>query len=66
MVLKALVQATGPEPIEAMVRGTPTGTYARRSWFLYEWLLGKTSICRLRRADAHGRLAAVKGLALKL
>lgn len=25
-----------------MVRGTPTGTYARRSWFLYEWLLGKT------------------------
>lgn len=42
LVLKALFQASGPEPIEAMVRGTPTGTYARRSWFLYEWLLGKT------------------------
>lgn len=42
LVLKALFQATGPEPIEAMARGTPTGTYARRSWFLYEWLLGKT------------------------
>lgn len=41
LVLKALFQATGPEPIEAMARGTPTGTYARRSWFLYEWLLGK-------------------------
>lgn len=40
LVLKALFQATGPEPIEAMVRSTPTGTYARRSWFLYEWLLG--------------------------
>jgi len=42
LVLKALFQATGPEPIEAMARETPTGTYARRSWFLYEWLLGKT------------------------
>lgn len=41
LVLKALYQATGSEPIEAMVRETPTGTYARRSWFLYEWLLGK-------------------------
>jgi len=42
LVLKALFQATGPEPIEAMVKATPTGAYARRSWFLYEWLLGKT------------------------
>ncbi len=39
-VLKALFRATGPTPIEAMVRATPTGTYARRAWFLYEWLLG--------------------------
>jgi Fic/DOC family len=39
-VLKALFRATGPAPIEAMVRATPTGTYARRAWFLYEWLLG--------------------------
>ena len=42
LVLKALFQATGPEPVEAMVKATPTGSYARRSWFLYEWLLGKT------------------------
>jgi len=42
LVLKALFQATGPQPIEAMVQATPTGAYARRSWFLYEWLLGKT------------------------
>jgi Fic family protein len=39
-VLKALFRATGPAPIEAMVRATPTGSYARRAWFLYEWLLG--------------------------
>jgi hypothetical protein len=39
-VLKALFHATGPAPIEAIVRATPTGTYARRAWFLYEWLLG--------------------------
>jgi len=42
LVLKVLFQATGPEPIEVMVKATPTGTYARRNWFLYEWLLGKT------------------------
>jgi hypothetical protein len=42
LVLKALFQATGPGPIETIVKATPTGTYARRSWFLYEWLLGKT------------------------
>jgi hypothetical protein len=39
-VLKALFRATGPAPIEAIVRATPTGNYARRVWFLYEWLLG--------------------------
>ena len=39
-VLKALFRATGPAPIKAMVRATPTGSYARRAWFLYEWLLG--------------------------
>lgn len=41
-ILKALFQATGPVPIEAIVRATPTGSYARRIWFLYEWLLGTT------------------------
>ena len=31
-----------------MVRATPTGAYARRAWFLYEWLLG----ARLNLPDA--------------
>ena len=38
-VLKRLFLATGPAPIEALVRDQPTGSYARRIWFLYEWLL---------------------------
>ena len=40
--LKRLFQTTGPAPIEATVRGKPTGAYARRVWFLYEWLTGET------------------------
>lgn len=39
VVLKKLFLATGPEPIAALVRAAPTGAYARRIWFLYEWLL---------------------------
>jgi hypothetical protein len=39
-VLKRLFLATGPGPIEAFVRNQPTGSYARRVWFVYEWLLG--------------------------
>ncbi|MER9234688.1 Fic family protein [Mesorhizobium sp. M0622] len=39
-VIKRLFLATGPGPIEALVRETPTGSYARRIWFLYEWLTG--------------------------
>jgi hypothetical protein len=42
LVLKSLFQATGAAAIEAIVKATPTGTYARRVWFLYEWLLEKT------------------------
>lgn len=38
-VLKTLFLATGPEPIAALIRAAPTGAYARRIWFLYEWLL---------------------------
>jgi hypothetical protein len=38
--LKALFLAAGPATMEAIVRATPTGSYARRTWFLYEWLLG--------------------------
>jgi hypothetical protein len=39
-VLKVLFEATGPDPIAEIVRASPTGAYARRLWFLYEWLLG--------------------------
>jgi Fic/DOC family len=39
-VLKRLFRKTGPGPIEALVRNKPTGSYARRIWFLYEWLTG--------------------------
>jgi hypothetical protein len=39
-VLKRLFLAVGPAGIEALVRATPTGIYARRIWFLYEWLTG--------------------------
>ncbi len=40
-ILKRLFLATGPGPIEEMVRAAPTGSYARRIWFLYEWLTGR-------------------------
>jgi hypothetical protein len=39
-VLKRLFLAIGPAPVEALVRAKPTGRYARRIWFLYEWLTG--------------------------
>jgi Fic family protein len=39
-VLKKIFEATGPEPIKEIVVATPTGSYARRIWFLYEWLTG--------------------------
>lgn len=39
-VLKRLFQSTGPREIQAIVREKPTGSYARRLWFLYEWLTG--------------------------
>jgi len=41
-VLKRLFAATGPVPIEELIRDKPTGGYARRIWFLYEWLTGTT------------------------
>jgi hypothetical protein len=40
-VLKRLFLATGPAEVEALVRTKPTGSYARRVWFLYEWLTGR-------------------------
>lgn len=39
-VLKRLFLAAGPAAIERLVRDKPTGSYARRIWFLYEWLTG--------------------------
>jgi Fic/DOC family len=39
-VLSRLFHAVGAAAIEALVRAKPTGTYARRIWFLYEWLIG--------------------------
>ncbi len=39
-VLKRLFAASGPAPIENIVKNKPTGAYARRIWFLYEWLSG--------------------------
>jgi len=47
-VLNALFQTLPPEVIEEWVRSEPTGQYARRIWFLYEWLLGQ----RLNLEDA--------------
>jgi hypothetical protein len=41
-VLKRLFLAAAPADIERMVRTKPTGAYARRIWFLYEWLTGRT------------------------
>ncbi len=41
-VLKRLFLAVGPADVEALVRARPTGSYARRVWFLYEWLTGRT------------------------
>jgi hypothetical protein len=37
-VLKRLFMALPPGDIDALVRAKPTGGYARRVWFLYEWL----------------------------
>lgn len=39
-VLKKIFGATGSKPIKDIVEATQTGSYARRIWFLYEWLTG--------------------------
>ena len=49
-VLKRLFAATGPDAIAGIVRSKPTGSYARRIWFLFEWLTGE----RLDLPDAEG------------
>lgn len=40
-VLKRLFQSLDAAVIAELVRAKPTGAYARRIWFLYEWLTGK-------------------------
>ncbi len=40
-VLKQLFLAVGPTAIEAIIKASPTGSYTRRIWFLYEWLLAE-------------------------
>jgi hypothetical protein len=40
-ILKRLFVAVPPAEIEAVVRAKPTGSYSRRIWFLYEWLVGR-------------------------
>ncbi len=40
-VLSALFGKIDPREIVRIVRDTPTGAYARRIWFLYEWLTDK-------------------------
>lgn len=49
-VLARLFQTVGADTITALVRNSPTGVYARRIWFLYEWLTGE----RLDLPDAQG------------
>lgn len=39
-LLKRLFLVTGAGPIAALVAAKPSGIYARRIWFLYEWLTG--------------------------
>jgi hypothetical protein len=40
-VLKRLFAVLPVHAVEELVRSTPTGIYARRTWFFYEWLTDK-------------------------
>ncbi len=40
-ILKRLFMVLTPSEVEDIVRAKPTGGYARRIWFLYEWLLDR-------------------------
>ncbi len=42
LILARLFRMVGPAPIIDIVRDSPTGAYARRLWFLYEWLTGES------------------------
>lgn len=53
-LLAALFKVAPPDELRAIVIAKPTGAYARRLWFLYEWLTGQ----RLDVPDA-GKVRAV-------
>lgn len=40
-ILKRLFETVSSSRIKAIVKKKPTGGYARRIWFLYEWLTGR-------------------------
>ena len=40
-ILARVFRVAGVEPISAYVRSKPTGKYARRIWYLYEFLVGE-------------------------
>jgi hypothetical protein len=42
LILKRLFEATPPAEVTAFVRAAPTGIPARRAWYLYELLTGRT------------------------
>jgi Fic family protein len=54
VALARLFRVVAPDEIAAIVEASPTGAYARRIWFLYEWLTGT----RLDLPDA-GKVRAV-------
>lgn len=39
-VLKKLFEVVDKQTIETIIQETSTGSYSRRIWFLYEWLMG--------------------------
>jgi len=41
-VLAAIFRIVAADEITAIVRATPAGAFARRLWYLYEWLTGRT------------------------
>lgn len=55
-VLDALFRTVPDEDVAATVRATPTGAYARRAWFLHEWLTGRVldipDLGKVRAVDA--------------
>jgi hypothetical protein len=40
-VLAATFKQLGPEFVRGLVQDAPTGSYARKAWFLYEYLVGQ-------------------------